>query len=293
MEFVSPPPEVISSSSEDDDDGFDYNIKMTHGDPIELTVLNDGLLHLETVLLSKFEELEKKMDILMESHCSRFSTTVSPSKSTPSRSLSFPSLATSPHPVAPRAPCFELKYPYCPTEPRFTSPYHDHPIEPTFTSQYHHRTMEPSPFEPFYSPQRRMSDTCLYDRPSYTKKQLDNVPSKRQLFEEVGSTPTHTVNPISELGLSPNLVDLMKRDAASRKNFAANLVKAVFPHADKDGYNCTGTKGKKQLNVQRLSLVRKLVYKKFPLKPGEEEEKDWKRACVKAIDEKLRRKIKS
>ena len=45
-----------------------------------------------------------------------------------------------------------------------------------------------------------------------------------------------------------------------------------------------GRKGKKRLDPERMSLVRKLTYSLRPLKPGEDEDLNWKKHCATAID---------
>ena len=45
-----------------------------------------------------------------------------------------------------------------------------------------------------------------------------------------------------------------------------------------------GRKGKKRLDSNRMSLVRRLTYQLRPLKPGEKEEENWRKTCTVAID---------
>ena len=62
-----------------------------------------------------------------------------------------------------------------------------------------------------------------------------------------------------KLGLSPNLVKVINEDANSRQNLAAKLVKKVFSK-ESDTCNVHGRKGKKCLDSNRMSLVRRLTY---------------------------------
>ena len=100
------------------------------------------------------------------------------------------------------------------------------------------------------------------------------------------ATPTTESQEIlyQKLGLSPNLIKVMNRDANSRQNFAAKLVKNVFSKKERDVSNVHGRKGKKRLDPERMSLVRKLTYSLRPLKPGEDEDLNWKKHCATAID---------
>lgn len=97
---------------------------------------------------------------------------------------------------------------------------------------------------------------------------------------------------LETVGLSPNFVRVLKSEANSRKNFAAILVDKVFTDAEKSASNCSGARGKSRLDPGRLNAVRSLVYDHFPMKQGENEDQDWRKECIKAIDEKLRRKRK-
>ena len=96
----------------------------------------------------------------------------------------------------------------------------------------------------------------------------------------------------SGLGISPNLVKVIKNQSSSRKNFAANLVCHSFSHEERKTSNCSGVRGKKPLNPRKLDLVKSLVYQNFPLPAGQEIATNWKKECIAAIDEKNRRKPK-
>ena len=92
--------------------------------------------------------------------------------------------------------------------------------------------------------------------------------------------------------LSPNFVRVLKSEANSRKNFAAILIDKAFTDAEKNGSNCSGARGKSRLDPGRLNAVRSLVYEHFPMKQGKNEDQDWQKECIKAIDKKLLRKRK-
>jgi len=65
----------------------------------------------------------------------------------------------------------------------------------------------------------------------------------------------------------------------------------VFSEEEHRRSNCSGKRGKEKLDPRRLNVVGKLTYCHFPLKQGEDENKDWQTQCVKAIDELNRRKM--
>ena len=87
-----------------------------------------------------------------------------------------------------------------------------------------------------------------------------------------------------KLGLSPNLVKVINREANSRQNLASKLVKKVYSKKERDTCNVHGRKGKKRLDPERMSLVQQLTYHLRPLKPGENEAENWRKTCVVAID---------
>ena len=86
------------------------------------------------------------------------------------------------------------------------------------------------------------------------------------------------------LGLSPNLVRLLEQGSNSRQNLAANLVRRAYTEKERETSNVNGRRGKKKLDPLRMNIVRKLTYNLKPLKPGENEDEDWKKYCTKAID---------
>jgi len=86
------------------------------------------------------------------------------------------------------------------------------------------------------------------------------------------------------LGLSPNFVRLLEQGRNSRQNLAANHVRRAYTEKERETSNVNGRKGKKKLDPLRMNIVRKLTYNLKPLKPGENEDEDWKKYCTKAID---------
>ena len=81
---------------------------------------------------------------------------------------------------------------------------------------------------------------------------------------------------------------LLKRSSCSVGNFAAKLLNVIFKPEELINHNCTGTRGKGQLNAAEIDIIKKYVLKLYPCTP-EQEDTEW-RKCVIAIDEFLRRK---
>ena len=67
------------------------------------------------------------------------------------------------------------------------------------------------------------------------------------------------------------------------------LIRASFEERELRTSNVYGRKGKLKLDAARTASVREIVYKYWPLKPGTNEDQDWNKNCVKAIDEANRR----
>ena len=81
---------------------------------------------------------------------------------------------------------------------------------------------------------------------------------------------------------------LLKRSSCSVGKFAAKLLSVIFKPKELINRNCTGTRGKGQLNAAKIDIVKKYVLKLYPCTPAQEDTV-W-RKCVIAIDEFLRRK---
>ncbi len=89
--------------------------------------------------------------------------------------------------------------------------------------------------------------------------------------------------------ISPRVLRYCSRVASSRRNFASHLVRQLFSLQEMMTSNCTGSKGKGQLDPRRLLGVREAVFDKWPNKAGENEQNVWNRECIIAIDEACRR----
>lgn len=81
-----------------------------------------------------------------------------------------------------------------------------------------------------------------------------------------------------------------KSFSSSRKNFATRLFRKVFSEEERRGANCTGRRGKAKLDSSKLGKIREWTYQYFPLAQGQNEDRDWRENCVKAIDEANHRK---
>lgn len=76
----------------------------------------------------------------------------------------------------------------------------------------------------------------------------------------------------------------------SIKNFAKNLAMQMFTEEERATSNCIGTKGKKQLNVEKLQKIRDYIFQIHTMSSQQQEEQ-W-RKCRDAINELGRRKKK-
>ena len=81
---------------------------------------------------------------------------------------------------------------------------------------------------------------------------------------------------------------VLKRSSCSVGNFAAKFLSVIFKPDELINRNCTGTRGKGQLNAAKMNIVKKYALKLYPCTPAQEDVV-W-RKCVIAIDEFLRRK---
>ena len=123
-------------------------------------------------------------------------------------------------------------------------------------------TNRPSQLIDAFSPaELPMSDSAT----NVSDASISELPSDSQLY--------------LKLGLSPNLVKVINGDANSGQNLAAKLIKKVFSK-ERDTCNVHGRKGKKRLDSNKMSLVRRLTYQIKPLKPGEKEEENWRKNAL-------------
>ena len=80
----------------------------------------------------------------------------------------------------------------------------------------------------------------------------------------------------------------IKSGSCSVGNFAVKLMQAIFLPRELSDRNCTGKRGKRALDPNKLEVVKDYVFKMYPTQQKPEQ---W-RKCVIAIDEFLRRKKK-
>ncbi|XP_033752957.1 uncharacterized protein LOC117336493 isoform X7 [Pecten maximus] len=73
----------------------------------------------------------------------------------------------------------------------------------------------------------------------------------------------------------------------SRQNFAWRLVRYMFEDSELKDHNCYGRKGKPSLDVEKLAMVRELVFTYYPLEHFILQQRAWK-ACTVAIDKGIR-----
>ena len=76
--------------------------------------------------------------------------------------------------------------------------------------------------------------------------------------------------------------------STSIPNFAKKLSAEIFSETDRIGSNCSGTKGKRQLDPTKLEKIKQYVFQMYSMSASEEETM-WKK-CKDAINEAGRRK---
>ena len=87
---------------------------------------------------------------------------------------------------------------------------------------------------------------------------------------------------------STSFLSNIRLRSCSRKNFAANLVRAVFSEQDRAASNVNGKNNKKKLDPTRIQAIKEASFKMFPCSTGETELSAWP-ACIIAIDQSCRR----
>lgn len=73
----------------------------------------------------------------------------------------------------------------------------------------------------------------------------------------------------------------------SRQNFAWRLVRYLFEDSELKDHNCYGRKGKPALDLEKLCMVKDLVFAYYPLQDPSLVPQAWK-ACTIAIDKGIR-----
>ena len=75
----------------------------------------------------------------------------------------------------------------------------------------------------------------------------------------------------------------IRAKSCSRKNYATNLVRELFTVEERCTRNVSGACGKRQLDSERIGLIKRSCFEQFPLSNAENSYKAWQ-DCVKAID---------
>lgn len=81
----------------------------------------------------------------------------------------------------------------------------------------------------------------------------------------------------------------IKNKSCSIGNFATNLVKLLFIKEEIQNKNCSGTRGKKALDPEKLAFVKYCTFRLYNKSDPFEQENIWRKKCVVSIDEYLRR----
>ena len=285
-EFIEASPPIQVSSGKDHDDDNESLYSITLGE-------TDGSVKM---MVKAIENLDKKMDIFGEKvdslgekvdSLSSHTMTGKPPLSPSLQMSPFSQLFSSPKTHLPSTPMRGRSHslPDIEADPQNFQ-----------VSQSAQTSSKPNGPPVFYPPGSYSYDIGYYNQPYFQQK---SPPRQYLETQRCLSLPpvlkkmrTRRDDSLETVGLSPNFVRVLKSEANSRKNFAAILVDKAFTDAEKSGSNCSGVRGKSRLDPGRLNAVRSLVYEHFPMKQGENEDQDWRKECIKAIDEKLRRKRK-
>ena len=67
----------------------------------------------------------------------------------------------------------------------------------------------------------------------------------------------------------------MRMKSCSRKNFAANLVRAVYKDSERATSNVNGRNGKNQLDPIRMKAIKEAIFKIYPCSTGETIPTEW------------------
>lgn len=81
---------------------------------------------------------------------------------------------------------------------------------------------------------------------------------------------------------------MLDRKSSSVPNFAKNLSEQLFTRQERREGNCAGSKGKKELDINRLNLIEQYVFS-LHVMGAAEKNLVWKK-CKDAINEAARRK---
>ncbi|EDO39525.1 predicted protein [Nematostella vectensis] len=106
--------------------------------------------------------------------------------------------------------------------------------------------------------------------------------------------------PITNANSSPDSSDDERPQFASRSavmqikckscsigNFSVQLLRYIFQGEELSNKNCSGTRGKEQIDPVKLQFIKQTVYEHYNI-PTEEKATTW-RHCIRAMDEFLRR----
>lgn len=88
--------------------------------------------------------------------------------------------------------------------------------------------------------------------------------------------------------MSKEYLTALKTKSTSAKNFAVRLMRELFTKVELEGKNISGSRGKDQVDPERIKTIKELVFKMYNTLP-EDMDLEW-RNCRKAMDSFLRSK---
>lgn len=123
------------------------------------------------------------------------------------------------------------------------------------------------------------------------------TPTRNRVRPPLHSTTLNTSSfnrPSDEVNQESNLKDFCesaRERSLSLGHFATMIIKRIFPEQEREGRNCTGSRGKVPLDPVKLEDAKRLVFRYYDT-PDSEQSKVWK-ICISRIDEMLRRKSRN
>ena len=121
--------------------------------------------------------------------------------------------------------------------------------------------------------------------PSSPSAPTQPIPTPLQII----STPIKAISSLNSPSalISQNDLTQIKCKSCSIGNFAVQLVRHIFHPDELDNRNCSGSRGKDAVDMDRLRFVKETVFDMYGI-DSSEKTNTW-RHCVRAIDEYLRR----
>lgn len=120
-----------------------------------------------------------------------------------------------------------------------------------------------------------------------TSSVLNESPTHIQTRSQRNKDKTGSSN-LPAFYMSKEYLTALKTKSTSAKNFAVRLMRELFTKVELEGKNISGSRGKDQVDPERVKTIKELVFKMYNTLP-EDMDLEW-RNCRKAMDSFLRSK---